>query len=343
MLAKLAALLPSHTRRSEESQAFQQFSTPIGLAFVACVAAAITPADVVLEPSAGTGLLAIHAELAGGSLILNELANTRAGLLDGLFPGIAVTRHDAAHIHDHLDASVHPTVVLMNPPFSVAAHVDGHVADAALRHISSALARLADGGRLVAITGSNHSPDNSTWRDAFVRIQQRSRILFSAAIDGHVYARHGTNVETRLTVIDRAPADDPAAFPDSPGIASDTATLLEWVAKLVPPRSVPALPPAAARAKAPTATRPATARRLPNTPSRSAAAIAEPAGVELEYESVDWAPGVGGRITEALYEGYALQAIRISGSQAHPTRLVQSAAMASVAPPKPTYRLLDRR
>src|SRR6266446_4764191 len=86
MLAKLAALLPSHTRRSEESQALQQFSTPIALGFVACVAAAIAPADIVLEPSAGTGLLAIHAELAGGSLFLNELADTRAGLLDGLFP-----------------------------------------------------------------------------------------------------------------------------------------------------------------------------------------------------------------------------------------------------------------
>ena len=159
MLAKVAGLLPSHTRRSEESQALQQFSTPIGLGFVACAAAEITPADVVLEPSAGTGLLAIHAELAGASLLLNELADTRAGLLAGLFPGIAVARHDAAHIHDHLDTVVHPTVVLMNPPFSVAAHVDGRVADAALRHISSALARLAEGGRLVAITGSNLSPD----------------------------------------------------------------------------------------------------------------------------------------------------------------------------------------
>ena len=110
-------------------------------------------ADLVLEPSAGTGLLAILAELAGGSLVLNELADTRANLLAHLFPGVTVTRHDAAHIHDHLDAALRPTVVLMNPPFSVAAHVDGRVADAALRHISSALARLVEGGRLVAITG----------------------------------------------------------------------------------------------------------------------------------------------------------------------------------------------
>src|SRR5262249_36793898 len=154
-----AALLPSHTRRSEESQALQQFSTPIGLGFVAGTAAAITPADVVLEPSAGTGLLAIHAEIAGGSLLLNEIAETRADLLDRLFPAVSVTRFDAAHIHDHLDAAVRPAVVLMNPPFSAAAHVDGRVADAAFRHLSSTLGRLADGGRLVAITGSNLSPD----------------------------------------------------------------------------------------------------------------------------------------------------------------------------------------
>ncbi|KAH2816894.1 hypothetical protein KXV85_004041, partial [Aspergillus fumigatus] len=35
---------------------------------------------------------------------------------------------------------------------------------------------------------------------------------------------------------------------------------------------------------------------------------------------------------------YALQSVRIPGSQPHPTKLVQSAAMASVAPPIPSYR-----
>jgi predicted RNA methylase len=341
MMGKVAALVPSHTRRSEESQALQQFSTPIGLGFVASVAAAITPTDLVLEPSAGTGLLAIHAEVAGASLILNELADTRACLLDRLFPGAAVTRHDAAQIHDHLDASTHPSVVLMNPPFSVAAHVDGCVADAALRHISSALARLADGGRLVAITGGNLSPENPSWRDSFVRLQERGRVVFSAAINGRVYARHGTNVETRLTVIDRVPAEDPIAFPDSPGIASDTATLLEWVTTLVPLRPAVTASETLGRASQSVARRTPAARALTKakSPSRSpAAVVAESAAVELDYETVDWAPETGGRITDALYEGYGLQSIRISGSQAHPTRLVQSAAMGSVAPPEPSYR-----
>src|SRR3546814_2962652 len=99
----------------------------------------------LLEPSAGTGLLAILAEIAGGSLILNELAETRADLLSHLFPAISVTRFDAAQIHDHLDPANVPTVVLMNPPFSVMANVSGRMADAAHRHVASALARLADG------------------------------------------------------------------------------------------------------------------------------------------------------------------------------------------------------
>jgi predicted RNA methylase len=336
MLGKIAALLPTHTRRSQESQALQQFSTPIALGFVAAAAAAMTPVDLVLEPSAGTGLLAIFAELAGAGLVLNELAKTRAALLGRLFSGVAITRHDAAHIHDHLDRAVRPSVVLMNPPFSVAARVEGPVTDAALRHVASALARLAKGGRLVAITGASLSPDHPSWREAFVRLQERGRVVFSAAIDGRVYARHGTTAETRLTVIDRVPAADPTSFPASPGMAPDAATLLDWVTTQVPPR----LPVEGATAL------PVPVRAITVMPSRTpagrslplAASPFEPDATELAYETVDWKPAEGGRLTEALYEEYRLQSIRIAGSQAHPTRLVQSAAMGSVAPPKPAYR-----
>src|SRR5712672_929653 len=145
MLTKITSLLPTQTRRSLESESLQQFSTPIGLACVANVAAAITPTDVVLEPSAGTGLLAIFAELSGASLILNEFAETRAGILAQLFPAVSTTRYDAAHINDHLDAGIVPRVVLMNPPFSAAIHVDRQMADAALGHDGSARARLPEG------------------------------------------------------------------------------------------------------------------------------------------------------------------------------------------------------
>jgi predicted RNA methylase len=336
MLAKIAALLPSQTRRSEESQTLQQFSTPIALGFAVSTAAAVTPADIVLEPSAGTGLLAIFAELAGARLVLNELAETRASLLGELFPATPVTRHDAAHIHDHLSDAVRPTVVLMNPPFSAAVHVEGRVADAAWRHVVSALARLAEGGRLVAITGANLSPDHPAWRDAFVRLQERGRVVFSAAVDGSVYARHGTRVDTRVTVIDRVPAADPSVFPPSPGVAADPGILLDWIARLVPPRQVLGPPPTGLLAQRPSlrTARPRTAGPRPQPIAASGALDA----VELTYEPCDWTPAQGSRITDALYESFTLQSILISGAQAHPTQLVQSAAMASVAPPRPGYR-----
>jgi predicted RNA methylase len=335
MLAKVASLLPTHTRRSEESQAFQQFSTPIPLGLAAVIAAAITSTDRVLEPSAGTGLLAILAELAGGALVLNELAETRAGVLGHLFPDIDITRFDAAQIDDHLDAGVTPSVVLMNPPFSAMAHVDRRMADAAFRHVRSALARLAEGGRLVAITGANFAPGDLRWTPAFVRLQEYGRVVFSAAVSGSVYAKHGTAIETRLTVIDKRPADDPAAFPVSPGMAPDAATLLSWVMQHVPPR-LPVAAPVAVRVPSrlgvPRTVRPFASR------TSSLSSSTKPEAVELDYKTVEWKPAEGGRITEALYEGYGLQSIRISGAQAHPTKLVQSAAMASVAPPKPSYR-----
>ena len=335
MLAKIALCLPTHTRRSEESHALQQFSTPIPLGFVACTAAAITPADRVLEPSAGTGLLAIFAELAGGALALNELAETRADLLDHLFPNINVTRFDAAQIDDHLDVGVAESVVLMNPPFSVMANVDRRMADATLRHVASALARLCDGGRLVAITGATFAHDNPAWTDAFVRLQERGRVVFSAAIDGAVYAKQGTQTDTRLLVIDKQPAVDPSVFPVSLGMAGDVATLLDWVAKHVPPRL-----PVAASVVVDAIRRPAIPRTVGAFATRpsSAPELPAPEDAELLYETVEWTPPEGVRLTDALYEEYALQSIRIPGSHAHPTKLVQSAAMASVAPPKPSYR-----
>lgn len=337
MLARISNCLPTHTRRSEDSQALQQFSTPIPLGLAACTAAGMTPSDRVLDPSAGTGLLTIFAELASGALVLNELAETRTALLDQLFPNIKVTRFDAAQSDDHLDAGVVPSVVLMNPPFSALANVDRRMADAALRHISSALARLCDGGRLVAITGASFAPENPAWRDAFVRLQQCGRVVFSAAIDRAVYAKHGTQTDIRLLVIDKQPAADPKVFPASPGMASDVATLLDWATQDVPPRLPVVAPVAVDVIRRPAISRSidASAPRPSSTPSPAALE-----GFELAYETVEWTPSEGARLTDALYDEYALQAIRIQDAHAHPSKLVQSAAMASIAPPKPSYRPL---
>src|SRR3546814_18354213 len=110
--------MPTHTRRSETSLALQQFSTPPGLAFVASTAAAIHPGAHVLEPSAGTVMLAVHALLARAGITLNALGETRAELLRLLFPAVPVSGHYDASLDHRLLSPVPPTVVLLHPPFS---------------------------------------------------------------------------------------------------------------------------------------------------------------------------------------------------------------------------------
>ena len=361
MLKRTAGLIPTHTRRSEESQKLQQFSTPVPLAYVAARAAGILMDDSVLEPSAGTGLMAIFAELASAHLSVNEYAPVRHALLEQLFSGSSVTQHDAAHIDDYLDRSVRPTVVLMNPPFSAGIHVDGRLASAAWRHLASAFARLASGGRLVAITGSSLSPDNQKWRDAFIRLQQQGTVLFSAAIDGSVFARHGTTMETRLTVIDKIAADDPAKLIATHGTAPDLETLLSWISD-IPPRSPSTTPNSigalsngilrvcaakmAAR-KASETLRPAVVttsgqRSSPtdriSRPQSAPLVRPNDETVQLSYELRDTALVAHVDVADGIYEPYQLQAIEIPDAKPHPDKLVESVAMASVAPPKPSYR-----
>ena len=213
MLETLAALEPSQTRRSEEQLELQQFSTPLPLAYAALQAAAVRPGDTVLEPSAGTGMLAVMAQCAlggalgdraAGALHLNELAGVRAGLLTRLFPDAPVTRHNAEAIADRLP-DIAPSVVLMNPPFSVSPGVNRIRRDADLRHLRSAFSMLPVGGRLAAITSANCIPGDAAWADAFERLDPR--IVFSTAIDGRAYARRGTTFDTRLTVLDKGGKD----------------------------------------------------------------------------------------------------------------------------------------
>ena len=348
ILTKVAGLLPTHTRRSEEMERFQQFSTPLPMSLAALAAAQITPRDLVLEPSAGTGLLAILAEIAGGSFALNELADTRADLLGLLFPGRPVTRFDAAQIDDHLDAGLRPSVILMNPPFSAVANVDGRTTEATARHLRSALACLASGGRLVAITGAGFAPDAPAWAETFGRLTETAHLVFTGAVSGAAFAKHGTSFETRISVFDKCRGGEPGGIttdlrqPTSP----DVAHLMSRITAEVPPRIE--LDPAPAAGQGHSSPFPGNSHLTTRkTVSRSrATSAAQPAksetrfeAEELNYATRDAAGDAdAARLSDAIYETFRLQAIEIPGAAQHPTKLVQSAAMASVAPPKPSYR-----
>ena len=347
MLETIAALEPSQTRRSEEQIALQQFSTPLPLAYAALQAAAIRPGDVVLEPSAGTGMLAVMAACAlgngsAGSLHLNEIAATRAGLLSGLFPGAAVTRHNAESLRDRLPA-LRPTVVLMNPPFSATPGVDRTRKDADLRHIHSAFSMLPPGGRLVTISSAHCAPGDAAWKGAFTSFDPPARVVFSAIIDGRVYARRGTTFDTRLTVLDRG--GDERGPIDPLARVADTDRLLKAVSASVPARlpiePVQAVPGPAAdlfdHARAP---RRASAKRAGTAPAAPQPHDWGPIA-ELEYEAGPAAfDPTGDAHASGPYEPWRAGTIGFPGAVEHPTPLVQSGAMAAVPHPAPSYRPL---
>ncbi|MBN8632305.1 MAG: strawberry notch family protein [Rhodobacterales bacterium] len=348
ILAKVTGLLPTHTRRSEEMERFQQFSTPSPMGLAALMAGQITPRDLVLEPSAGTGLLAILTEIVGGSLALNELADTRADLLRLLFPGRSVTRFDAAQIDDHLGAGLRPSVILMNPPFSAVANVDGRSTEATARHLRSALARLAQGGRLVTITGANFAPDAPAWAETFARLTESAHLVFTGAVSGGAFAKHGTSFETRISIFDKCRGGEQGgitadlAKPMSP----DVAHLLARITAEVPPRLEVMRDAATGQCRSsPVPGNPARAAKTTVGISRaSASASSFDANTQFDAEDLAYSlrqateEDSAVRLSDAIYETFRLQAFDIPGAASHPTKLVQSAAMASVAPPKPTYR-----
>lgn len=404
ILERLGSLLPTETRRSETSQALQQFSTPVELAFVATLAAKLASEDLVLEPSAGTGMLAVQAEISGAKLLLNEWAEDRHALLKELFPKAFITRLDGAQIHDRLDPAFRPNVILMNPPFSASPLIAGRHALATFEHIRSALARLEPNGRLVAITGDSFSPHSRTWRGAFEALQQTSTLRATFGLKRGFFRRHGTDVESRLTVIDKVPASSPTKFPVPIPSAVNLRELLAFVEEHVPARApsteIPSPVPFVASpvevlapryssrlsafgkkalgperlpanrqafpvsvmplapsielvpivpetedllgdgSKPPTSTDPSVVGTTspPVVDVAPQALGAAPEIIEVSYSPREEMASSGAEIEAGLYEPYAVQSIVIEGAKPHPTVLVQSAAMASVALPKPSYR-----
>ncbi len=338
-LLGIQALLPTQTKRSLEQISLQQFSTPISLAYCVAKAAQIRAGDVVLEPSAGTGLLAVWAELAGAKLILNELHQVRRELLLQLFPGVPVSEVNAEQIDDLLDRRVSPTVVIMNPPFSASPNRERRNPFATLKHIKSALMRLQHGGRLVAITANWFSPNNHHWQDLFTNhLEKYGAVIFSSGIEGSAYNKHGVNVETRLTVIDRT-SETKSHFVINECLSLND--LLEQLHQL-PPRNVECIKANQNIALTPLPSLEGAVQLTFTKGPQVTVPLTTGTGfgeiIDLDYQVVDWDNNSQKSLSSGIYEVYEPQSIRIPSAQAHPTPLVQSAAMASVAPPKPTYR-----
>src|SRR3546814_16243413 len=79
MFSALETKLPTQTNRSNEQIEWQQFATPPRLAWLAARACAFVADELMLEPSAGTGKLAIWAAKDDARLALNEISPPQIG------------------------------------------------------------------------------------------------------------------------------------------------------------------------------------------------------------------------------------------------------------------------
>ena len=202
-LSDLISKIPTQTKRTDEQDKFQQFSTPPPLSYVANWVANLSPDDSYMEPSAGVGGLAIFGKLAQVQTLVNELSDRRADLLDQM--GFdKVYRQNAEQLNNILPKDVRPTVIVMNPPFSATGgRVSTNKTMYGARHIEQALARLADGGRLVAIVGRGMAMDRPTFKKWWDRIQTKYNVIANVGINGEEYRKYGTTFDNQILVIDK--------------------------------------------------------------------------------------------------------------------------------------------
>lgn len=317
---RLDARVPTQTNRSDEQIEWQQFATPPRLAWLAARACGLMTNELVLEPSAGTGMLAVWAAKAVTRLSLNEISPLRRDCLTVAFPAARVSGHDAELIDELLDPAVVPSAVLINPPYSHGIE-RGHDGRTGARHLLSAWSRLAPGGRLVAIM-----PE---WFDC-ARLLARAKgpvsLRLNAAVE-RAFIKNGTGITTRLLVLDKVESsDEPVAIR-----TNDFRQLTDLVDAFPPRASLDAVPEQSRLPlRAPFRLVAAPRRPLP-TPARitpAASAIKPITYVSLETPA-PLAPQIG------HYLPYRPSRIAIDGAAGHPTPLVESVAMGSIAAPMP--------
>ncbi|WP_353226684.1 strawberry notch-like NTP hydrolase domain-containing protein [Novosphingobium sp.] len=316
----LEAQLPRQSVRSEEQIELQQFATPPRIAWLAARASALAPGDLVLEPSAGTGMLALWADKAGARLVLNEISALRRDCIESVFPAARVTGLDGELIDELLDPALRPSVVLMNPPYSHGLE-RGHDGRTGARHLRSAWNRLAPGGRLVAIMPEWFDLTRFL-KDAIGQVALRLDVAIERG-----FVAHGTSITTRLLVLDKIQGT-------TDGIDAKTAEFGELC------ELIDNLPTRSSRvATQVLALRPVRALPLLNSASRPLPAAIKPASATLAvqpvaFTSLDTAAPTPEQVGH--YLPYRPSRIVMPGAAEHPTPLVESVAMGSITAPVPT-------
>lgn len=197
ILRPLQQCLPTQSWRSQTQVTYQEFSTPGCIAYLAAFLLDLSGGDSLLEPSCGTGSLAVWARAAGATVVTNEI-DPRRRQLAGLI-GFDPTGHDAEFIDDLLPGTIVPNVILANSPFSSSGgRVDRNQNKFGFRHVESALRRLAAGGRFAVILGEGGSPGSVSGKRFWDSMSPGIRITRSISLPGREYYRNGTTVGVTL-------------------------------------------------------------------------------------------------------------------------------------------------
>ena len=199
ILRPLQKRLPTQTWRSETQITYQQFSTPTAIAYLAAYLLNIQPGEAVLEPSCGTGSLAVWAEAARASVIANEIDPRRKVLARTL--GFEPYAFDGEFIDDLLSEHLIPDIVLANPPFSSSAgRVHRNSIEYGFHHVDSALRRLKKGGRFAVILGENGSPRSRNGCRFWDYLHPEIQLKASIELPGREFYCNGTSVKTTVII-----------------------------------------------------------------------------------------------------------------------------------------------
>jgi predicted RNA methylase len=196
ILKPLISRLPTQTWRSQAQIALQQFSTPPAIGFLIADTLKIKKSEIVLEPSAGTGSLAVWAKVDGAKVLANEIDVRRRELLKLL--GFAPTAFDAEFIHDFLTPEIKVDVVMMNPPFSANGGRTKNSSKYGFRHVESALERLNKGGRFGIILGEAGGLNTKTGREFCSKLIERFDVRANIKLSGREYYKNGTSVDVNI-------------------------------------------------------------------------------------------------------------------------------------------------
>ncbi len=199
IIRPLQERLPTQSWKSSTQIAYQQFSTPAPIAYLAAYLLSLSAKDTVLEPSCGTGCLAVWCKAAGANVIANEIDPRRRELLRLL--DFEPSSHNAEYIDDLLPYDRIPNVVLVNPPFSSnGGRTRSTSSKFGFRHVESALRRLDRDGRFGVILGESGSPRTYSGRRFWNSIDPYVRLRQVIEIDGREYYRNGTSTSVTLII-----------------------------------------------------------------------------------------------------------------------------------------------